>query len=187
MNNYKIVIIGDTGVGKTSIIKSIIGNPFSDREPITVGAMYNCHKINDDITLEFWDVAGQKKFIDILKNYYTKADYILLAYDLNDLSTIKRIKQIIEIINADIESPKYILVGNKVDLIKNSSIFIDNYIKKHIKSENIITSIYTSAKNGNNISELLNIITKNIIKNKNKKNKIPKDRSYSILSFCTIL
>jgi small GTP-binding protein len=196
ITKYKIVFIGDSFVGKTSIIKKLISNEFKNNISPTIGALYQSYKPNDNTIFEIWDVAGHDRFVHLLSKYYSIADYIILTYDISEISTINKIKTIIDIVNNDMKilDPKYILVGNKVDRlnydeeeIKIRTEFVNNEIKDFF----IIDRITTSAKDGINIQKIINIILDNIENKKIKnelQNKIMKQKNYQrFFSLCSIL
>ena len=83
--NVKILTLGDTEVGKTSIIKRIISNKFEDKIFSTVGIDYSCKTIkygDNYLKIFLWDTAGQEKYINIIKNYFNGANGVLLCFDI---------------------------------------------------------------------------------------------------------
>lgn len=123
---YKIIILGDSSVGKTSIINQYINNEFNDKIISTIGV--DCQqkiiKINEEqIKIAIYDTSGQEKYRSLLPQYYRNADGIILVYDITNVESLKSIEdywvpQILE----NIGKSSYfhtILVGNKSDLIND--------------------------------------------------------------------
>ena len=119
--NYElnILLIGDGGVGKTSLIKKILTDKFNEKYEPTIGV-----KISEivfdtnrgDISAQIWDTAGQEKFGPLRENYYKKADMIILMFDVTSRITYKNIPNWYTNINKIKPDIPCVLVGNKVDL-----------------------------------------------------------------------
>lgn len=122
MKSFKIVLVGDTGVGKTSVISSLL-NRFSLGNSSTIGASF--YRYNDTvnkINLDLWDTAGQERFRSIVPLYYKNANIYLIVFDITKKKTLKNIKD--WILNIQQNDPiwsnkKFIIIGNKSDLINN--------------------------------------------------------------------
>lgn len=122
----RIILLGDSAVGKTCIIKRFFHNEFDINSMTTIGITEESKiiKINDiSCTLKIWDTAGQERFKSLPKNLYRNADGILLVYDVTSRKSFenisKWIKTITENINVDKTSKKYPIIyvlGNKIDL-----------------------------------------------------------------------
>ena len=122
----RIILLGDSAVGKTCFIKRFFRNEFDINSMTTIGITEESKiiKINDIIcTLKLWDTAGQERFKSLPKNLYRNADGILLVYDVTSRKSFenisKWIKTITENINVDKASKKYPIIyvlGNKIDL-----------------------------------------------------------------------
>ena len=118
--NVKILTLGDTEVGKTSIIKRIISNKFEDKIFSTVGIDYSCKTIkygDNYLKIFLWDTAGQEKFKNIVKNYFNGANGALLCFDISNRKSFENTKQwIMDCKNYMAQKVTIILVGNKCDL-----------------------------------------------------------------------
>ena len=132
MKIITLVLLGNTGVGKTSFMKRYTANDFSQRFISTIGINEVCKIIeikdeNNNIKnykLKIFDTAGQEKYRSIPRSYYKKADGILLFYDVNDIETFEAISTwIIDIkdeLAVENENKVVIyLVGNKIDFLNN--------------------------------------------------------------------
>jgi len=124
---YKIVLVGNYGVGKSCIVNRIMNRGFDGDSVTTLGASFNVYKRifnkkGDYYSLHVWDTAGQERFKSITRMYYRNSDIILIIYDLNDLTTLENIANywVDDIIsNGNFwhnETILVYLVGNKSDL-----------------------------------------------------------------------
>ena len=133
--NYKFVLIGNSGAGKTSFFRKLSTGEFYEKNISTIGVEKKTFELNLDIindegktekksfVISLFDTAGQEKFRAITHNYYKEADGILLIYDIDDKSSFESIEMWIESIRQNMGSndvSKYamILIGNKSDLIE---------------------------------------------------------------------
>jgi small GTP-binding protein len=95
--NYKSILIGETGVGKTCIIERFILDDFNKNQISSSGASYTKKTLdfpeyNKSIDLEIWDTAGQEKYRGIAKIFYKEAKIIILVYDVTNHKTFEEIK-----------------------------------------------------------------------------------------------
>ena len=91
----KIVILGESGVGKTCIMKNFLGEKFEEEHLTTIGAEQQNKKVTVDdqvVSVNFWDTAGQETFRAIAKMFYKGADIIILVYDITDQKSFDEIK-----------------------------------------------------------------------------------------------
>ena len=116
----KLIIIGDSGVGKTNLILNFVGETFKENYVATIGVDFKARSINVDdkkVKLQIWDTAGQERYRTITETYYKGASAIILAYSMDDRQSFdslnKWITQIAE--KAPPGVPKIIL-ANKKDL-----------------------------------------------------------------------
>ena len=119
----KVIILGESGVGKSSIIKRFIYNKFEDNALSTIGIDFSFKEIilenNATIKLKIMDTSGQEKFRALSKSYYKNADGVFFVFALNNMDSFKRLEEWIKTFNENYISnqdiPKF-LVGNKNDL-----------------------------------------------------------------------
>ena len=155
-HQVKIAFIGDSGVGKTCIIKRFIENVFTDRTQTNVGEY--TEKIvnvkNNTIKLNIWDTAGQEKFRSCGKLFYKDAYIICLVYDITCKITFENLKNIwYEDLKQYGELYKILaIVGNKGDCYLEEQVD-EKEAKDFAKNENALFAI-TSAKTGDGIEEL---------------------------------
>lgn len=166
MLTFKIVVIGNTSVGKTSLITRFAHKRFVSHTSSTVGASFTSYNLNIDenkVRLNIWDTAGQEKFRSMVSMYYRDAEYCLVVFDITNYN-IENIRYwITEYIEKTANpNPKFVLVANKTDLLKYSFL-INNDLKK-LMAEYNVQLFKTSALNGNNVDELFEYIGKILLK-----------------------
>ena len=163
---FKIMVIGESKVGKTSVIKKYTQNKFGGVYLTTVGVDFQDKIINIDdkkIRLQIWDTAGQERFRNITKNYFNSSNGFLLIYDITDKDSLVHLNfwsaQIQ--LNAP-EKSKCVLVGNKCDLEGSRAVSTEE--GKMYAEKNKIKFFETSAQDGTNINEVFEYIANEIYK-----------------------
>ena len=162
MRIYKVVIIGDAAVGKTSLVTRITQNKFISNMNSTIGASFTSCDLNienKNIRLNIWDTAGQEKFRSMVSMYYRNANFCIIVFDITkyNLDNIKY--WITEYIEKTINSrPKFVLVGNKIDLLEEDFIITDEF--QNLIDLYNIKLFKTSTLKGVNINELFEYISK---------------------------
>ena len=150
----KLLLLGDSSVGKTSILNKYISNKFDESSISTVGVDY-MDKIIDynkfKIKLQIWDTSGEEKFRTITKNFYRNADGLLVVFDLTKKESYDHIKSWLDEAKENNDKLKTILIGNKLDLKDERIVAID--VAKQFAEKNNLKYIETSAKDGTNINE----------------------------------
>lgn len=161
--SYKTLLLGEATVGKTSIADRFRGSEFSPRRDSTIGAAYTSLR---EYKLELWDTAGQERFNSIVPIYFRDTDVALLVYDVSRLETVNKLKKYIHNLSEQVDGCQMIIVGNKTDLpsVTNKLQQIERNVKDMIEEENYPESVkidyfFVSAKENNNIKELLKLIT----------------------------
>ena len=155
MNRQKIIFTGDSGVGKTSIINSIMGQKFSPEYEPSIGVDFFSKTIRYKtrlIKLQIWDSAGQEKFRSLIPNYIRGSSLIFLIFDITKLESFQHLSEWINFIT-NIENGNIIIVGNKIDL-KESRVVTTEEAEKFCK-EKKYEYFEVSAKDGTNINDLL--------------------------------
>ena len=168
MITYKILILGDSSVGKTAFIVRFCEDKFQEENLSTIGVDIKAKFLTrkeKKINLQIWDTAGQERFRSIAKNSYKGADGIILMYDITNISTFKHIKNWISDIKSKTDKPldklALLIIGNKSDLEENREVNEEN--KNDIINEHKLKIIETSAKENKNINEsMIELIDKMI-------------------------
>ena len=164
----KTIIIGEPGVGKTSLVKKFISGHFSQdyRASIGTNLYVKEYRLNSahNVTIQIWDIAGQEKWIKMRHLYYKGAHGALVVGDYTRENTFKQLREFwIKDLNKYCKNIPKILVVNKVDL---DAIISDNDIDILAQEIDVKTTISTSAKNGHNVEEIFHQLTDFIIKSK---------------------
>ena len=160
----KVVLIGESGVGKTSIITRYITNEFKSQMMATSGANYISKYIiledeNQSIKFDIWDTAGQEKFRSLGKNFYRDAYIILMVFDITRQETFDNLKKIWypEITQNGVEKPLLAVVGNKSDEYEKDNTVNEEEARQFANEIKCIFQL-VSAKNGDNVQNLFNVL-----------------------------
>ena len=169
--DIKILLFGNTGVGKTSIFKRYYENKFDGNYNSSIGIDFQTKVIkhnNKSYSIQLFDTAGQERFRSITSSYFRMAEYYMLVFDLTNKNSLNAVPDWIESLKEFIDKPKYIILGNKSDLERNKipddeiNDVLEGQDHFKINDENFIK---VSAKTGENIKEafkyLLDIVEQN--------------------------
>ena len=166
----KVVIVGDSGVGKSNLIKRFTTNEFLANSKATVGVEFlsKSYKINDKIfKIEMWDTAGQERYKSITSAYYKGAKGALVVYDTTSAQSFENVdKWYNEIKEKTGKDIKLILIGNKIDLAEQKVVNTDEALAK-AKTWGI-PLMETSAKSAVNVKEAFHDLLKEMYLEMNK-------------------
>ena len=166
----KVVIVGDSGVGKSKLIKRFTTNEFLANSKATVGVEFlsKSYKINDKIfKIEMWDTAGQERYKSITSAYYKGAKGALVVYDTTSAQSFENVdKWYNEIKEKTGKDIKLILIGNKIDLAEQKVVNTDEALAK-AKTWGI-PLMETSAKSAVNVKEAFHDLLKEMYLEMNK-------------------
>ena len=163
---YKVLLLGDSSVGKTCFLLRYCDKSFQDVHLSTIGLDYRLKTItlknNRTVKLQIWDTAGQDRFRAITKNYYKSANGVLLIYDISNLQTYENVKNWISQIREE-ANPNVIiyLVGNKIDLPKEKRV-VKIEAGQKIADEFSLSFKEASAKNGDNVNQIFEELVEQI-------------------------
>ena len=163
--NYKIVILGQTSVGKSSIITRFIHDKFDEFQEATIGAAFFSKTIENKgppIKFDIWDTAGQERYRSLAPMYYRGAKFGLVVMDITQHDSLIDAKYWIEELQSNNDNnPDVILVGNKSDMESKRKISSEDALE--FAKEYDINYIEVSAKTGNNIDSIFETIYKQLI------------------------
>jgi Ras-related protein Rab-1A len=152
---FKILLIGNSAVGKSSLILQFVENSWNEIFVPTIGVDFKIKTLNIDdkrVKLQIWDTAGQERFKNITAAYYRGALGVMLVYDITDVETFKALNSwLIEIEKNANKNVVKLLVGNKIDLEEQRKI---TYQQGSEFAESYgMSFIETSVKNNANVNE----------------------------------
>ncbi|MHA1675986.1 MAG: Rab family GTPase [Candidatus Njordarchaeales archaeon] len=158
MKSYKVIFIGDSGVGKTSIIKAFIGEDVR-KTTSTIGVDFY-HFTKDGEKIVVWDFAGQEWFKDIVTNFIKGAIIVVMVFDLSKTSTLLNLINYwaLQLVKQGAGRSFVLVVGNKADKKQIPDDFIQRVLDILKEKVNFRFYIETSALMGRNISAVFNNI-----------------------------
>jgi Ras-related protein Rab-1A len=175
---FKILLIGDSGVGKSCLLLRFADDSWTDTHISTIGVDFKIKTLNIDgktIKLQIWDTAGQERFRTITSSYYRGAQGIILVYDCTDQESFNNVKQWMgEIDRYACENVNKLLVGNKTDLVNEK--VVDTQTAKAFADSMGIPFIETSAKNATNVEQCFVSMARDI-KNRLSSDSEPQSKS----------
>ena len=173
--NFKVIMVGDLAVGKTSLLNRFVKNEFKNSYISTIGVEYSAKnliidKINE-CRLKIWDTSGEERFRSITKQYFKDTQGAILIFDLTKKSTFDKLNVWLEDLNDNApEDVSVILVGNKMD-IKDRKIYLSDDAKK-FALKNKMPYIEVSAKEGTNVVYLFETLCKKLVNKSNNRMSI---------------
>ena len=160
----KVILIGDSGVGKTNIMSKFLKNQFMEESKATIGVEFGSKLFNHEghkIKAQIWDTAGQEKYKAITGAYYKGSKGALVVYDITQKKTFENIEKWVNDLKAA-GDPKItiILIGNKNDLDDKRQVSKDQGEEKARSFG--CAFLETSAYSGDNIDKAFNLMVKEI-------------------------
>eukprot|EP01070_Trichotokara_eunicae_P007796 Trichotokara_eunicae@DN5545_c0_g1_i3.p1 len=161
---FKLLLIGDSGVGKSCLLLRFADDTYTDSYISTIGVDFKIKTINLDrklVKLQIWDTAGQERFRTITSSYYRGAHGIIVVYDVTDRESFKNVKAwMTEIDKYAVPGVNKLLVGNKSDLTQKKVVHSDE--GKELADQLGIRFIETSARNAHNVDEAFELMATEI-------------------------
>jgi len=162
----KVIILGDSGVGKTSLMNQYVNRKFSNQYKATIGADFLTKEVVVDdhlVTMQIWDTAGQERFQSLGVAFYRGADCCVLVYDVTAPNTFKSLDSwrdefLIQASPRDPENFPFIVIGNKIDL-ENRAVSTKR-AQGWCASKNNIPYFETSAKDAINVEQAFQVVAK---------------------------
>ncbi|KAJ3439536.1 ras-related protein rab-5c [Anaeramoeba flamelloides] len=190
---FKIVLLGESGVGKTSIVLRFTANRFHETMSPTIGASFLNESIQveeTEINLQIWDTAGQERYNSLTPLYYRGSHGALIVYDISDEQSFDRATYWVnQLQNQGGEKSKIMLIGNKFDLNQKN---VDSKMASEYADQNGLLFRETSAKTGLGIpdvfvdlcKELKREVYPNSVVEKETKFKIEKNKEEEKSNCC---
>ena len=183
----KILLLGESNVGKTSIFNRFITNKYESNISSTIGVDFEAKTFEykgKKYTIKLFDTAGQERFRSITQNYYHMGEAYFFVFDITNEHSFQSIPKWIESVKESTEEPKFIILANKDD-IKDKVKISDEAIKNELGQYNVIK---TSALKNKNIKEafehMINLVEYNTFEDNNENqivnNNIPKSKSFKV-------
>jgi Ras-related protein Rab-28 len=164
---FKMIILGDGAVGKTSICKRFADNEFSQQYKQTIGVDFFAKKMSlppkTEATVQLWDIGGQSIGSKMLGNYITGAHVVLLAYDVTNAESFMNLEDWLRVVITtfkDKELPLLALIANKNDLRHMTAVRVEQH--NAFAQENGMISFLMSAKSGDQVHSALLKLTSNL-------------------------
>lgn len=171
LRKIKICLVGDIGVGKTSLIRRYVLDLFDDKYIATIGTKVSKKNLNvgnpetgqnEDIALLIWDIMGQPSFREILREaYFYGAQGALCVCDITNRDTFAELRYWIKAMTATAGPVPLAILGNKKDLEQNASVSIEDLTAFANKFNS--KAIMTSAKTGENVEYAFTEIIANVL------------------------
>ena len=162
----KLLVLGDYGVGKTSFINQFVDKTFYETQPPTIGIDFRTKIIkiqNNTTKVQLWDTLGQEKYHSVATSLLTKANGIILMFDITNYTSFSNLHKWIEMINDKCDKANILIVGNKSDLIESKCIS-----QEDMQVYNAYNYKEVSSKTGSGIHDAIKDILKLILSNNGK-------------------
>jgi len=161
----KVIILGESGVGKTAVLNHYVNNTFIQTHKATIGADFLTKELVIDdktITLQMWDTAGQERFKSLGNAFYRGADAAIVVYDITDSNSFDKIDEwrsnFLELSGEKSKEFPILLLGNKLDLAQTSRA-VDKARGDNYAGQNDMIFFETSAMNGTNIQQAIQAVS----------------------------
>eukprot|EP00397_Hematodinium_sp_SG-2012_P041352 GEMP01045520.1.p1 GENE.GEMP01045520.1~~GEMP01045520.1.p1 ORF type:complete len:214 (+),score=45.28 GEMP01045520.1:31-642(+) len=176
---FKLVLIGDSGVGKSCLLLRFADDKFTDSYITTIGVDFRFKTIpveEKTVKLQIWDTAGQERFRTITSAYYRGADGIIMVYDTTDRSSFERVDEwLVEVNRYANENTCKILIGNKCDLEDERQVSKEEGQKKADELE--VQFMETSAKDATRVEDAFHSMSGELMIIQEKQGAKPKSNS----------
>ncbi|KAL7635364.1 UNVERIFIED_CONTAM: hypothetical protein RMT77_014431 [Armadillidium vulgare] len=164
---FKLLIIGDSGVGKSSLLLRFADNTFTGNYITTIGVDFKIRTLEVDgekVKLQIWDTAGQERFRTITSTYYRGTHGVIVVYDVTNGESFANVKRWLHEIDQNCEVVNRILVGNKNDCPDRKVVLHED--AKRFADQMNIKLFETSAKENINVEEMFTVMTKMVLTSK---------------------
>jgi Ras-related protein Rab-7A len=176
----KVIILGDSGVGKTSLMNQYVHKRFSAQYKATIGADFLTKEVMIDdklVTLQIWDTAGQERFQSLGVAFYRGADSCVLVYDITDAKSFDNLESWMDefIVHAAPRNPDtfpFVVLGNKADMASSKRQVSTAKAKAWATQKGDVPLFETSAKEALNVEQAFYTIAKNALQQESQQKPI---------------
>ncbi|EST05991.1 Small GTPase superfamily [Kalmanozyma brasiliensis GHG001] len=163
---FKLVLLGESAVGKSSLVLRFVKDQFDDYRESTIGAAFLTQTVSLDaqttVKFEIWDTAGQERYKSLAPMYYRNANCAVVVYDITQPSSLDKAKAWIRELQRQADPNIIIaLAGNKADLASTRRAISTEEAEKYAQEEGLLF-LETSAKDSSNVSELFTMIARKL-------------------------
>lgn len=167
----KVIILGDSGVGKTSLMQQFVNGKFSNQYKATIGADFLTKELIIDekpVTMQLWDTAGQERFQSLGVAFYRGADCCVLVYDVTNQKSFENISLWKDefLIQANVKNPEnfpFVIIGNKIDVDDSKKVISSKKAQQFAGNLGNLPLFQTSAKEAINIDQAFDVIARNAL------------------------
>ena len=165
--SFKVVLVGESGVGKTSIITQFMEQTFQDDQQSTTGGTYSTKSVicdgKKELKFEIWDTAGQERYRALTKMFYKDAGAAVMVYDISRAESFEELKNYwaTQIKESSPQGIILVIVGNKSDLFEQEK--VDEGEARKLAEELGAIYLRVSAKNDAGISNIFEEIVSDIL------------------------
>jgi len=156
----KILLVGDFGVGKSSLVERFVHNRFSEEYKSTIGVVISKKELTikgQDLKLLIWDVAGERKTAEVPASYYLGCSGLLYVFDLTRAETWSGMQERINVVRSMSKTDNVLVIGNKSDLCDQSQ------IERTLGEVGVQVDAITSARDNNNVEQAFHELGRRIL------------------------
>nr|MDO8110476.1 Rab family GTPase [Candidatus Sigynarchaeota archaeon] len=170
LRSVKVLVGGEGGVGKTSILYRYINNAFSANMQMTIGVQLHtrevCKEDGSKVGLVFWDLSGQERFKFMLHSYCNGASGAFILFDMWDVDTLGKVEEWFQLFRSHLpKGAPIILVGTKKDLLNEEQFKqVDAAAKQWCQYYSCDDYLATSAKTGENVNQVVDMMVEQLLK-----------------------
>ncbi|XP_057711057.1 ras-related protein Rab-19 isoform X2 [Corythoichthys intestinalis] len=163
---FKIILIGDSNVGKTCVVQNFKSGVFSEKQQNTIGVDFTVRTLDIEgkkVKMQVWDTAGQERFRTITQSYYRSAHGAMITYDITRRGTFQSVSDWIrEVELYGAANVVLVLIGNKCDLESEREVLFEDACSL-AKERGALAALETSAKEGQNVEESFMMMARELL------------------------